>query len=173
MQTQHDHDLHALVEDQDHLVNLPVLAIGKNTDRIPFVNMDLTEDTSDEEYSVKKGCREGLTNDQKAQATVDFMHENFNCFSILTFIETVFSSNSLEIKKSAAWFFRDGGLVCILDLWWTICRKEQKEQLEAWIIEKAGAVCSKEVERMFVVMRLGVHFSKTQNFYVLARAIWM
>src|SRR5277367_2691538 len=81
------------------------------------------------------------THEEKTRDILRYMADECNRFSFRQLMETLFKSEDPDLKKSASLFLMTGEPCLVLDLW---VLQISNDDLEDWIMKKAGEICGKE-----------------------------
>ncbi|KAJ6536865.1 hypothetical protein B0H19DRAFT_962392 [Mycena capillaripes] len=142
---------------------------------LPFANLAPGFLPSDDEHDTTYAERPSSpttilrrSNEQKAAEILAALRE-MPKFSLRTFLVTVFTSQDHSIKNSAGVFFRDGGPVELMQLWFLEeGLKDLDSEMNQWIIAKSGAIGAKEFSQLTNRAARGPHTNIAKRLRVRA-----
>ncbi|KAJ7715067.1 hypothetical protein B0H16DRAFT_1269865, partial [Mycena metata] len=111
-----------------------------------------------------------LSDTDKTIAVLDFMKENFPRLSLRLLLTQLFTSDNASIKNVTNTYLSMGGCVHLLEI--AIGNKAMGEpDLADWIMDKATAICAREVSRLTDRASRGNHFEDAKYLRVPANSI--
>jgi hypothetical protein len=143
-------------------------------DDIPFLQLDADsiqdDDNSDPTYNPlhKRQYSERLTDEQKVIHILRYIMQRFNArFSLRNFLETLFRSTAPEITNTSHPFLRDGGALCLMDIWWEKMSQGSSDLMRTWVVQRGATVCAKECSWLTNRASEGPHFEDAKYLCVL------
>ncbi|KAK7055762.1 hypothetical protein R3P38DRAFT_2498651 [Favolaschia claudopus] len=134
-----------------------------------FLPSDDILDTTYMEAPPSPSSNQRRSNDTKAAEILSALREMPN-FSFRTFLVTVFTSKDPSIKNSAGVFFRDGGPVELMELWFSKDGlRNLGSEINQWIMAKSGEIGAKEFRQVTDRAGRGPHTEIAQSLRVRAQ----
>ncbi|KAJ7476787.1 hypothetical protein FB451DRAFT_1132116 [Mycena latifolia] len=98
---------------------------------------------------------------------------SFSRFSLQKFLETVFTSEDPGIKNSAGAFYRDGGAVSLMDIWFKGDGglRDLRSDTSQWIMQTAGAIGAKELSHLTDRAAQGPHYEVAKTLRITTQGV--
>lgn len=142
------------------------------TDTIALLALDSNilpeDDETDMDFMLPSRNLPRYTNIEKTLAVLEYF-KKFSRFSIRTFLETLFSSDSPNINTVVGIFLENGGGVALMKLLWERERRGKRgEEIRGWIVERAAEICAKEFSLVTDRASQGPHYEDAKALRVPA-----
>lgn len=153
---------------------IPDLGIGAH---IPFLDLDSAllpddnddEDTDDPTYGSNSRAPK-LSNEQKTLAVLEFMKDKFPRLSLRLLLTEIFTSDNPAITNVTNTYLSMGGRIHLLET--AMGGKFLLDsEITDWIMGKATAICTREVQGLTDMASKGDHFEDAKYLRLSANSI--